>query len=66
MAFGVLLMIVGIGMFGIFTANVAAFFVEDDYEKAASQDRAILLDEVRALRDEVVELRRSLDGAPGG
>ena len=64
--FGVLLMIVGIGMFGIFTANVAAFFVEDDYEKAASQDRAVLLDEVRALRDEVVELRRSLDGAPGG
>ncbi len=63
---GVLLMIVGIGLFGIFTANVAAFFVEDDKEQAASEDRAVLLSEVRALRDEVAALRRSLDGAPGG
>ena len=62
---GVVLMIVGIGIFGIFTANVAAFFVEADEERLASQDRAVLLGEIRALRDEVVELRRSLDGPRG-
>ena len=62
---GVILMVVGIGIFGIFTANVAAFFVEADEERLASQDRAVLLSEVRSLRDEVVELRRSLDGGRG-
>jgi voltage-gated potassium channel len=63
---GVVLMIVGIGLFGVFTANVAAFFVEDDKEQAASEDRAALLSEVRALRDELADLRRTMDGAPGG
>ena len=63
---GVLLMIVGIGLFGVFTANVAAFFVEDDKETAASEDRAVLLGEVRALRDEVAALRESLGETPGG
>ena len=63
---GVLLMIVGIGLFGVFTASVAAFFVGEDDERSASEDRAVLLSEVRALRDEVAALRQSLDGAPGG
>ncbi len=63
---GVLLMIVGIGLFGVFTASVAAFFVGEDDERAASEDRAVLLSEVRALRDEVAALRQSLDGASGG
>ena len=63
---GVLLMIVGIGVFGIFTASVAAYFVGEDDERAASEDRAVLLSEVRALRDEVAALRQSLDEAPGG
>ena len=63
---GVLLMIVGIGVFGIFTASVAAYFVGEDEERAASEDRAVLLSEVRALRDEVAALRQSLDGASGG
>ena len=63
---GVLLMIVGIGVFGIFTASVAAYFVGEDDERAASEDRAVLLSEVRALRDEVAALRQSLDETPGG
>lgn len=68
--FGVLLMFVGIGVFGIFTANVAAFFVQKDEQDAArvvaQADQGVLLGELRSLPDEVAELRRSLVAAPPG
>ena len=63
---GVLLMFVGIGVFGVFTANVAAFFVEEDEQAAARAARAstaddgALLAEISSLRDEMAELRRAL------
>ena len=68
--FGVLLMFVGIGVFAVFTANVAAFFVEEGEQEAAHADthadEGVLLGELRSLRDEVAELRRSLTTAPSG
>lgn len=48
---GVLLMFVGIGVFGIFTANVAAFFVEEEGKSEGKSREQELLVEIRALRE---------------
>jgi voltage-gated potassium channel len=50
---GVVLMLLGITLFGALTANLAAFFVEDKHNDVAA--------EVRALRQQVEELTRQLD-----
>ena len=54
---GVLLMLVGIGVFGLFTASVASFFVESDARKSSDTN---LVDEVRELRAQIADLRREL------
>ena len=54
---GVLLMLVGISVFGIFAAGVAAFFVESDAEERPDGD---LAGEVRELREQIAVLRREL------
>jgi voltage-gated potassium channel len=52
----VVLMLVGIGLFGLLTASVAAFFVESD---SGSQTRA-LEDQVARLAGEIAALREEL------
>ena len=52
---GVFLMFVGIGVFGVVTANVAAFFVQGDPE-AVTNER--LLAELRTLRQRIESLDR--------
>ena len=52
---GTFLMFVGIGVFGVLTANVAAWFVEE------ADTQGELMAEVRSLRDEVRELRAQLE-----
>jgi hypothetical protein len=49
-------MLIGIGLFGLVAANIAAFFVtghEDD-------QTALVLDEIRGLRLQLDELQHSL------
>lgn len=60
-AIATVLMLVGVGVFGVVTANLAAFFVEsaDDHEEA-------LADKVDALRVQVAELEARLVAAPAG
>ena len=53
---GSLLMIVGIGVFGVLTANVAAWFIESD-----DQTQQDILDELKSLRSEVASLREDLN-----
>ena len=53
---GSLLMIVGIGVFGVLTANVAAWFIESD-DDAQQQ----ILDELKSIRSEVESLREDLE-----
>lgn len=53
---GSLLMIVGIGVFGVLTANVAAWFIESD-DDAQQQ----ILHELKSLRSEVESLREDLE-----
>ncbi len=53
---GSLLMIVGIGVFGVLTANVAAWFIEGD-DRAQQQ----ILDEIKSLRSEIESLRDDLN-----
>ena len=65
-ALGVVLMIGGIGIFGIFTASVAALFVEgnDDTDPAL----ATIGEELRALRLQIADLEQRLTDpdAPAG
>ncbi len=64
---GSLLMIVGIGVFGVFTANVAAWFVASDdrtqeqilAELKSSQEQILV--ELESLRREVESLREDLE-----
>ena len=48
------LMVVGVGLFGTFTAYVASFFIGDQ------EDEDAILREIRCLREEVGELRRTM------
>lgn len=50
-------MLVGIGVFGLFTASVASFFVESDARKSSDTN---LADEVRELRAQIADLHREL------
>ena len=68
---GVMLMLVGIGVFGVLTANVAAFFVESSVTEnpapaGGNAELERLSAEVRGLHDRIVQLQESLIGAPGG
>ncbi len=53
-------MLVGIGVFGIFAANIAAFFVESEAEQHSNAD---LADEVRELRAQIADLRHEFIAA---
>jgi len=53
-----LLMIAGVGLFGVFSGSMAAWFLKPDEEQVES-DLATLRDEVRQLRDEIGRMRRS-------
>ncbi len=53
---GSLLMVVGIGVFGVLTANVAAWFVEQDQD----DEQAQILTELRTLQQEVRSLKEEL------
>jgi voltage-gated potassium channel len=57
---GSLLMIVGIGVFGILTANVAAWFIEGD-----GRTQEEILSELRSLRSEIRSLREDLEERDG-
>ncbi len=60
----VLLMLVGIGLFGGLTANFASTIFRTDDNVEANTEQ--LLDEMKALRTELVELRQSVDVARQG
>jgi len=47
-------MVVGVGLFGTFTAYVASFFIGDQ------EDEDAILREIGCLREEVRELRRTM------
>jgi voltage-gated potassium channel len=51
---GVVLMIVGIGLFGVLTANLSAYFVEQQEEST--------VDELRRLRQDIARLEAKFDG----
>ena len=58
---GTVLMLLGIGVFGVLTANVAAWFVQQD----DAQGR--MMADIKSLRTEVQELRAQLaEGRSGG
>ena len=57
-ALGVALMVVGIGIFGMFTASVAARFVESDHD--ADPGVATIGEELRALRLQIAALEQRL------
>lgn len=54
-AMGVILMISGVGLFGIVTANLASFLVRTEESKEASLN--LLVGKIDALRQEIAELR---------
>ena len=56
---GVILMFVGIGVFSIFTANIASFFVRT--EKKEIDNLIHCVDEIRFLRSELAVLQESID-----
>ena len=60
----VLLMLVGIGLFGGLTANFASTIFRTDDNVEANTEQ--LLDEMKSLRTELVELRQSVDVARQG
>lgn len=69
---GALLMLIGIGVFGVLTANVAAWFVEQNQEAEQKQrdevreaEQAEVVEELQKLRDEVRLLREELGAADG-
>ena len=60
--FGVVLMIIGIGVFGLFTANVAAFFIEEEErEHDTTPEHTALLLEMQELRADMARLARALE-----
>ena len=62
-ALGVALMVVGIGIFGMFTASVAARFVESDSD--ADPGVATIGEELRALRLQIAALEQRLTDPAG-
>ncbi len=64
---GVVLMLLGITLFGVLTANIAAFFVEEKHSDA-DMERPDLAAEIGSLRTQVAELNeilRRFRGLPG-
>lgn len=73
---GVLTMAVGIGIFGVLTSFLAKVFLENPGDGGRStptaaddallaEEESAILDEVRALRAEVADLRRAIDSRSG-
>ena len=62
-ALGVVLMFVGIGLFGVFTANIASFFVRADREHEVAPTP--VADEVRRLRDQIADLQLAIERSNG-
>lgn len=64
---GSLLMVVGIGVFGVLTANVAAWFVEQAQDKRQEKDKEQeqILEELKVLQEEVRALRGQLETRDG-
>lgn len=70
-AVAAVLMFCGIALIGVVTATVAAWLVDrvseaEQLEQASRQDVADLAAEVRALRTELAEVRRRMDGDTPG
>jgi voltage-gated potassium channel len=68
-AVGMVLMITGVGIFGVVAASAAAWFMSAGREQQASppaQDTSALTAEIAALRDEVRELRGQVQSRAGG
>ncbi len=61
---GVILMFVGIGVFSIFTANIASFFVRTDKEEI--EDSNHYVDEIRYLRSELATLQELIERSMQG
>lgn len=61
---GVVLMFIGIGLFSLVTANIAAFFIAPDTttdgEPAANPGQAAVLEHLQRLEDQIVQLRTAL------
>ena len=53
-------MLVGIGVFALFTASVASFFLESDTSATTERSNADLTDEIRELRAQIADLRHEL------
>jgi voltage-gated potassium channel len=62
-ALGVVLMFVGIGLFGVFTANIASFFVRADRDNEDAPTP--VADEVRRLRDQIADLQAAIERSNG-
>ena len=56
------LMTVGVGLFGTFTALLASLFVEPD-QKKESADLELVLAELKAIREELAELKAASGGS---
>ena len=67
-AIGVVLMIAGVGIFGVIAASAAAWFISSDREQPSAgqaQEIPALTAELAALRQEVRELREQIQTQPG-
>jgi voltage-gated potassium channel len=65
-AIGAVLMIAGVGIFGVVAASAAAWFISAEEQRAGppAQDTSALTAEISALRREVRELRGQIQARP--
>ena len=57
-------MFVGIGIFSIFTANVASFFVRNE-QTGDGATHPVVADEVRLLRSQIADLQATIERTNG-
>jgi voltage-gated potassium channel len=68
-AIGAVLMLAGVGIFGVIAASAAAWFISAERQQPAAppaQEVSILAAEIAALRHEIRELREQIQAQPPG